>query len=39
MIFVTHEQYFEDLGDLYIQALIKFGLKMSHHKCQVFEAT
>ena len=35
LIFSTKEQHWEDLANLF-NVLIKFGLKISLHKCQLF---
>ena len=35
LIFSTKEQHWEDLANLF-QVLIRFGLKISQHKCQLF---
>ena len=35
LIFSTKEQHWEDLANLFA-VLIKFGLKISPHKCQLF---
>ena len=38
LIFSTKEQHWEDLANLF-QVLIRFGLKISPHKCQLFETS
>ena len=35
LIFSTREQHWEDLANLF-EVLIRFGLKISLHKCQLF---
>ena len=35
LIFSTKEQHWEDLSNLF-PVLIKYGLKISQHKCQLF---
>ena len=35
LIFSTKEQHWEDLANLF-EVLIRFGLKISPHKCQLF---
>ena len=36
LIFSTKEQHWEDLDNLF-KVLIKYGLKISLHKCQLFK--
>ena len=36
LIFSTEEEHWEDLQNLF-QVLIKYGLKISPHKCQLFQ--
>ena len=36
LIFSTKEQHWEDLANLF-EVLIRFGLKISLHKCQLFQ--